>query len=409
MKKLFAILLVLAMLLSLAACGGSSANSTPAAQESSASSQPESTSEEAAEPSADAPSEIKIGLIGPVTGDTAFLGEQMQQLMELVQADLNEAGGINGIPVSLSLEDDTGVSSGAATAAQKLVDVTGVNVIVGPLFTSNVLAIKPIVNEAQVPAMIATSADSGIFQENGYVFSLDAANDVSVRLVSQYLLQEKGFTKLAILGNFNDQTLDMIGYWEQFWGEAGGEIVYSATFNSGADDFRTELTKIKEAAPEVLWIHADGEEFRSMARQIVELGLDDVFLATDYQAVQGDVLDVIGEAVDGRLVYTRNGVANDEATMAKYDEFCSKWEAAYGGVPESHVCLLYDCIYLVVEAMEESGAYSGEALREALLANTDFVGVSGYPIFDTFGKSAGSSTLVSYEGGESVLLDYKIQ
>lgn len=424
MKKLVAIILAIGMLLSLGACGSQGSNTadsndatpatetqeeTPAADTQEEETPADSSEDVSEEVSGEVPSEIKIGLIGPVTGDTAFLGEQMRQLVDLVQEEMNEAGGLNGIPVTLSLEDDAGTSSGAASAAQKLIDVTQVNAIVGPLFTSNVLAIKPIVNEANIPAMIATSADSGIFQEDGYVFSLDAANDVSVKLLCQYLSKEKGFTKLAILGNYNDQTLSMIDYFGEFWTEYGGTIVYSSTFNSGTDDFRTELTKIKEAAPEVLWISADSEEFLSMSRQLVELELNDVFIATDYQAIQGDALSVVGEYMDGRLVYTQNGVASDEATASKYAEFSEAWQETYGEAPESHVCLLYDCIHLVLEAMSESGCYSGDGLRQALLNNTDFVGVSGYPVFDNYGKSEGSSTIVIYENGEAVVSDFKIQ
>lgn len=421
MKKLVATILAIGMLLSLSACGSQSpsksddtAATTPAAETQAdetpaAETQEETPADSSQEAPADAPSEITIGLIGPVTGDTAFLGEDMRMLAELLQAEVDEAGGVNGIPVTFILEDDAGNSSGAATAAQKHITVNNVNAILGPLFTSNVLAIKPIVNEAKVPAMIPTSADSGIFQEDGYVFSLDAANDVSVKLLCQYLSKEKGFTKLAILGNYNDQTLSMIDYFGEFWTEYGGTIVYSSTFNSGTDDFRTELTKIKDAAPEVLWVSADSEEFLSMSRQLVELGLDDVFISTDYQAIQGETLGVVGEYLDGRLVYTQNGVASDEATSSKYEAFSTAWEAAYGVAPEAHSCLLYDCAHLVLEAMSESGCYSGDGLRQALLNNTDFVGVSGYPVFDNYGKSEGSSTIVIYENGESVVSDFKIQ
>lgn len=425
MKKLVAIILAIGMLLSLGACGSQDSNTadntdaTPATETkeeetSAADTQEEETpadsSEEVSEEvSGEVPSEITIGLIGPVTGDTAYLGEDMRMLADLLQAEVNEAGGVNGIPVTFILEDDAGNSSGAATAAQKHITVNNVNAILGPLFTSNVLAVKPIVNEAEVPTMIPTSADSGIFQEDGYVFSLDAANDVSVKLLCQYLSKEKGFTKLAILGNYNDQTLSMIDYFGEFWTEYGGTIVYSSTFNSGTDDFRTELTKIKDAQPEALWISADTEEFLSMSRQLVELGMDDIFIATDYQAIQAETFDVVGEYMDGRLIYTQNGVASDEETSAKYEAFSTAWEDAYGVAPEAHTSLLYDCAHLVLEAMSESGCYSGDGLRQALLNNTDFVGVSGYPVFDNYGKSEGSSTIVIYENGETVVSDFKIQ
>lgn len=390
MKKFLALALALCMAFSFCACGQQApsqpAAETPTAQET-----------------------IKIALVGPVTGDMAFLGEGLYRLVEVLNAELNEVGGINGIPVEFIVGDDAATSATATTTVQKLIEVDNVNAILGPLFTTCVLAAKPLVNDAKVFSITPTSADSGIFQDGGYVFSLDASNELSIKLRAQYLLEEKGFSKLAILGNYNDQTLNMIELWNQFWPEGGGEIVYSSTYNSGSDDFRTELTKINEAQPEVLWIAADSNEFQAIVRQMAELGMSDLLICTDYQAVQGDVLNLIGETVDGRLVYAQNGVASDEPTQAKYAQFCEKWaKVADGALPEAHEALLYDCAWIVLEAMQESGAYTGEALREAILANTDFVGVTGYPVFDNLGRSEGSSTLVEYKDGVSTTLDYKV-
>ena len=353
--------------------------------------------------------EIKIGLIGPTTGDTAYLGEQMKQLMDFVQEEVNEAGGVGGKQVTFYIEDDAGTSAGASTAAQKLIDVTGVDAMVGPLFTSCVLAVKPIVNDAKIPTMIPTSADSGIFEENGYIFSLDAANEVSVHLSSQYLYNEKGFRKAALLGNYNDQTVEMLAYFNEFWKEYGGTVVYEGTFNSGTDDFRTELAQIKQAGPDVLWIRADSEEFMSMTRQIVELGLNDVYIMTDYQAIQGELFESVGDELDGRLAYTQNGVASDEATQQKYDDFETRYQKKTGAAPEAHVSLMYDCIHLLLNAMETSSASTGEAVRDALLQEEDFVGVTGYITFDEMGKSQGSSTIVLYENGESSPSGYQLQ
>lgn len=360
-------------------------------------------------PEGEGSQDVKIGMIGPTTGDTAFLGEQMKQLMDFAQKEINDAGGIGGKSVTFYIEDDAGTSSGAVTAAQKLVDVTKVDALVGPLFTSCVLAVKPIVNEAKIPTLIPTSADKGIFEENGFVFSLDAANEISVKLSSQYLYKEKGFRKAALLGNYNDQTVDMFKYYNQFWKEYGGEVVYESTFNSGTDDFRTELAQIKQAKPDVLWVRADAEEFMSMTRQIVELGLDDVFICTDYQAIQGELFDTVGKQLDGRLIYTQNGVASDDATKSKYEDFNKRYTEATGAAPEAHIALMYDCIHLLLNSMETSKASTGEEVRKALAGQKDFVGVTGYITFDEFGKSEGSSTIVEYKNGESVPSSYKLQ
>ena len=411
MKKTAALLLSVILVLSLCACGQQAA--APAQTQPSAgteSAAPAQTGEEApAETAADAPSSIKIALVGPVTGDMAFLGEDLYRVAKVLEAEVADMGGINGIPVEFIVADDAATSATATTTVQKLIDVDHVNAILGPLFTTCVLAAKPLVNEAGVITITPTSADPGIFQENGFVFSLDASNEVSVHLRSQYLLEEKGFKTLAILGNYNDQTLDMIDIWNECFPAGGGEIVYSSTFNSGSDDFRTELTKIRDAAPDAIWIAADANEFQTMVRQMLELGMEDLFICTDYQAIQGDTFSIVGDAIDGRIVYAQNGVASDEPTHAKYDDFAAKWAAANGDANiEAHAALLYDCAWIVIEAMQDSGAYSGEALRQAMLANKDFIGVTGYPVFDTLGRSEGSSTLVVYENGTSTTLDYKL-
>lgn len=201
---------------------------------------------------------------------------------------------------------------------------------------------------------------------------------------------------------------DFLTLFDKAWTEYGGSVVYSSTFNAGAEDFRTELTKIKDAAPDVIWCKATAEEFMTLGRQIVELGLDDVFIATDFQAVQDEsIYDVIGSAVDGRLVYTRNGVANDDTTRAIYNAFESAYKDAYGVEPEAHICLLYDCIQLIVKAME-TGSYSGDALRAALLGLQNEPGCCGYVTFDNFGRSEGSSTIAAYQNGGVEILNYSM-
>ncbi len=322
--------------------------------------------------------------------------------------ELDNAGGINGTPVTLLVEDDAGTSAGAVTAANKLIDVDHVNALVGPLFTSNIIAVKPVATEAEVPVMIATSADEHIFAQDGYVFSIDAANEVSIKLLSQYLYYEKGFRNLSILGNYNDQTLSMIDYFNSFWSGYGGTVVSSATFLSGSDDFRTELTKINDAQPDVVWISADTQEFQTIIRQMAELGMDNVFLATDYQAIQADFFEAVGAYVDGRLCYTQNGVASDIPTQEKYDAFITGYSDMFGEEPEAFVSLLYDCFELLFTGLENSATYKGADIRASIAGIEDFIGVSGHITFDDWGRSQGSSTILSYENGLTAVVDYSL-
>jgi branched-chain amino acid transport system substrate-binding protein len=352
---------------------------------------------------------IKIGTISPNTGNTAFLGELMGTLVEYVGDEVNGMGGINGAKVEIIREDSAGTSVGAATAAQKLINVDKVTAIIGPLFTTCVLAAKPIAEQSKTPLIVATSSHKDIFAENGYVFSIDAANEVSVKLLSKYLYDEKGFRKLSILGSYNDQTLDMINIFDRLWKEYGGNDVSHATFNPGTEDFRTDLTLIKNQNPDVIWIKADADEMKTIVRQMFELGLDKVFIATDYQAIQAaDFFDSFGKLLDGHFCYTQNGLASDAPTKAKYDAFTVGYRARYGNDPDAMVVLYYDTFYILFEALKK-GTYSGEALRNAIGSTEDFTGASGYVTFDSWGRSTGSSTIVEYKDGKSFVSPFKIQ
>lgn len=343
---------------------------------------------------------IKVGVIAPTTGELAYLGDMIKQLVEFVQNEVNNNGGINGQPVSIILEDDQGSSAGAVTAAQKLIEVDKVNALVGPLFTSSIIAVKPIATDAQVPVMIATSADPQIFADNGYVFSLDVGNEVSINLLSDYLYNTKGFENLAILGIYNDQTLSMIDIFTADWTEKGGTVVSNATFNAGTDDFRTNLTQIKQQNPDVIWVKSDTQELETIIRQMTELGMTDVFITTDYQAIQSEFFTNVGEVVDGRIAYTQNGIASDPETIAKYDAFSEAFNAAYGANPEAFISLLYDDFGLLFQAMN-TGATSGDELRTALASIESFTGVTGFITFDSTGRSSGSSTIIEYKDGKT--------
>lgn len=389
--------MALVLIISLFGCGGQ--QPTPASTQ--APTEPPAAADTVAPTDMPVPPQpIKIGVIAPTTGDMGFLGDLIKQLIEFVQTDVNGKGGINGQPVTILLEDDGGTSAGAVTAAQKLITVDKVDALVGPLFTSSIIAVKPIATEANVPVMIATSADPQIFAENGYVFSLDVGNEVSVNLLSDYLFNAKGFKKLAILGEYNDQTLSMIDIFNQDWTDKGGTVVSSATFNPGTDDFRTTLTQIKQQNPDVIWIKSNTQELQTIIRQMTELGMNEVFIATDYQAIQNDFYTNVGTVVDGRLAYTQNGVATDPETMAKYTEFSDAYSKAYGAAPEAFISLLYDDFGLLFQAMQ-TGATSGPDLRSALASIKQFTGVTGFITFDSTGRSSGSSTILEYKDGET--------
>lgn len=348
---------------------------------------------------------FKIGAIAPMTGDVAFLGENMKRLLEYEEKAINDAGGINGIPVKFILEDDMGTAAGGTTAVKKLISVDHVNAIVGPLFTSPMLAIAPTLNEEKVPAITPTTSNDGIFSENGYVFSIDLRPIVVTRFQCDYF-NKKGFKNLAFFGEYNDHTLAKIDQFNAECPKVGVNVVDTETYQTGAEQFRTELTKIKNASPDVIFLNVNTPELIKIIREMKELGFDSkIFLSTDFQAIQEDVFTQIGPEVNGRLSFTTGNPPPDGSTKDLIDAYNSQYLAyfkeKYEGDPTGETALLWDCINILVTAAKNAKSFSGEDLRDALAA-TDIRSITGNIKFESDGSVIRTPFMIEYIDNEQV-------
>ena len=101
-------------------------------------------------------SSYKIGVLVSQTGNYAGLGTQSLEGIQLIADNINGAGGIDGVPVELVIYDDKSEATEAALAAKKLIDVEQVHLLLACTTTSTSMAVVPVCNESEVPAVILT-------------------------------------------------------------------------------------------------------------------------------------------------------------------------------------------------------------------------------------------------------------
>lgn len=346
---------------------------------------------------------IKVGVVVPLSGDMAWAGEAIKSVAEYVAEELKASGGINGKEVEFIFEDDMATPANSVTAVQKMTNVYNVNAIYGPLFTNSLMAVKDIVNENKVVLIQPTSANPQIFQDKGYIFSLDCPTELSIKTHCEYLIKNKGLKTIALFGVQSDQTMSMIETFNKYWVEYGGEIVFSDMFNSATTDFRTELTQIRALDPDVLWFTGTAENGANIIRQAQELGFDDsTWFASDYEIISQTFYDDFGSFLDGHFHYTKAGVPGDERTKNLYNTLTEEFTASGRELsPITH--LVYDAFDILFEAMK-TGAYSGDALRQALIGLDVYEGATGYTDFEANGNPIRSVTIINYENGEEVSL-----
>jgi branched-chain amino acid transport system substrate-binding protein len=323
---------------------------------------------------------IKIGFMGPLSGDAASYGESIKRGVDLAAADM-------GLDIELVYEDSMCDAKEAATVVHKLISVDGVIAIVGEVCSSATLAAAPVAEAAGVVMVSPSSTSPALTDAGDYLFRT-VPSDALQGDFGADLVSEMGYSKLAVLYVNDDYG---VGFMEVLEAEFAGEIVASEAIEGGSVDVRTQLTKIKDAEADALYIISNSpDSIVAALEQIVELGLDVTVFGSE--GLKADVIvEGAGEAAEG--MYVTSVSFGTEAFTAAH-------EAAYGEAPGPFAAQGYDAMYAIGMALI-NGASTGAEVRDALY-DTAFDGVSGSLSFDENGDVYGNYELFQVQDGAFV-------
>jgi branched-chain amino acid transport system substrate-binding protein len=224
---------------------------------------------------------IKIGFIGPLTGDTAVVGESALASAQIAIKEINDAGGILGKQVELIIEDGKCRGQDATVAANKLIHIDQVSSIVGGVCSSETIAAAPIAEKAGIVMISPGSSNPSITHAGEYIFRTYPSDSFQGKEAATYLY-EKGYRKVAI---FHEQSDFAVGIKEEFITAfttyPGTEIVGIETAPSGNRDIRTQLTRLKNKEPEVLYSLTYTDLAISSFKQSKELGWQPFIFGND--------------------------------------------------------------------------------------------------------------------------------
>ncbi len=148
--------------------------------------------------SKDAGKIIKIGMVGPLTGDYATYGQSVKNGVQTAVDEINEQGGVNGFTLQLIAEDSKGDSTEAANAIQKLIDQDKVTAIVGAVLSGETATVAPIAQDSGVLMITPSSTAPGLADTGDYIFRNVITDDVQAQQMAEYAISELGLTKLLL-------------------------------------------------------------------------------------------------------------------------------------------------------------------------------------------------------------------
>ena len=341
---------------------------------------------------------IKVGFIGPLTGDAAAYGEPFQKAVELAVSEINEAGGVLGQPLEFIYEDGACAGADAANAAQKLINVDGVQLILGGFCSSESLSAEPMATAAGVLMVSPGSSSPDLTGISDYFARTYPSDALQGEILADIAANDKEWTKVAVI---QEQTDYAQGLYEAFDGAftaLGGETVREE-FATQQTDVRTLVTKLKAEEPDAVLISVQTPaSAERVLTQMADQQWSPALIVADALAGDDATVAQYGEQLEGALAAQFGLEDND-----KLDAFSAVYEAAYGEVPpfKSYTTIAYDTVYLLAEGIEEVG-YNADALSEWIRGVKNWDAASGSITVEDNGDRSSGHIPQRIEGGAIV-------
>jgi len=327
----------------------------------------------------DAPAEIKIGCITPLTGENANYGKQTKAGVDLAVEQINARGGIGGKKLVVVYEDDQMNAKVGTDAIQKLISVEKVPVILGAFGSRVTLAIAPIAERSKVVLFSASSTADAIADAGDYIFR-NVPPNAGQGTTAAHFCQDALEAKTACVLQVNDDYGRSLGDAFVSAFKEKGQVLSVETYSPGVKDYRTQLTRIRGQAPDVVFCPSYYQEMGLILKQAKELGIEARFISGD-GAVDPQLVTLAGNAAEGSY-YTMMGIPLGSPAAAKFE---TDYEKKYGEKPGVYAAYAYDATMIIADAISRGG-YTADGVKQALYDTTGYSGVTGITSFDARGE-----------------------
>jgi branched-chain amino acid transport system substrate-binding protein len=349
-----------------------------------------------AEPSA---SEIVVGHYASMTGGTAHFGQDTDKALRLALEQVNAAGGIRGRLLKVVTLDTRGDSAEAANAVTRLIDVEKASAIIGEVASSLSLAGGRVAQRRQVPMISPSSTNPKVTQVGDYIFRVCFLDPFQGKVMARFARDTLKLGKVGVLKDIkNDYSLGLADAFTKAFVEAGGAIAAEQSYSQGDTDFSAQVTAIKGAGAEGVFVPGYYSEVGAIARTAQRLGLQVPLMGGDGWDAP-DLFKIGGDALNG--CYFSNHFAPDTATD-KAKRFVSEFTTKYGQPPTGLGALGYDALMVLADAMRRASAVEPKAIREALAATKNFEAVTGTITMDANRDAQKSAVVLKIQGGKAL-------
>jgi branched-chain amino acid transport system substrate-binding protein len=318
--------------------------------------------------------DIAVGVYAATSGSEAAFGQATVQGEKLAAEEINNNGGVLGRKIRLVIEDDQGKAEEAASVVTKLITHDNVIAILGENSSNQSIAAAPIAQAAKVPMISPSSTNPAVTKKGDYIFRVCFTDPYQGKALAMFVRNNLHATTAAILHDVkSDYSVGLGEFIRKEFTALGGKIVAEQSYAGGDSDFRPQLTAIKAANPQVLFIPGFYTEVGQIAIQARDLGISIPMVGGDGWD-SPTVIQIGGKSVDGCYFSDHYFVGEPRPAVQR---FVAEIRKRSGQNPDANSALGYDALYVLTNAIKRAGSLDRKAIRDQIAATKDYQGVSG--------------------------------
>jgi branched-chain amino acid transport system substrate-binding protein len=345
----------------------------------------------------DAGSVIKVGEFASLTGKEAAFGQSSHMGTALAIDDLNASGGVLGKQLQLITEDDQSQAGQPSTDVRKLISDDGVVAVLGEVASSRSLEAAPVCQQNQIPMISPSSTNPKVTQVGDYIFRVCFIDPFQGTVMANFGTKTLKLKTAAVLTDVtSDYSEGLAKFFKDSFTASGGKIVAEQNYSGGDKDFSAQLTAIKAANPDGIFVPGYYTEVGLIVLQARQLGINVPLFGGDGWDGK-PLVSIGGQALEGTYFSDHFSPLD---TNELVQSFVKRFQAKFNSTPDAMAALGYDSAMIMADAMKRAGTTDGPKVRDALAATKNFPGVTGNITIDADRNASKPAVIIEIKNGE---------
>ncbi|GHV72304.1 ethanolamine utilization protein EutJ [Spirochaetia bacterium] len=304
---------------------------------------------------------VSIGAVFPLSGGVAFYGNESRDGALLAIDEINAAGGLLGKKLVLISEDDEGDSVKSINAFTKLTTRDKVSFVIGSSTSGPTKALTSLAQQQKVVLISPSATAEDVTSAGDFIFRACFIDPFQGVVGADFAYGTLGSRRAAVLYDAGaDYNTGLADSFKKQFAANGGQVVADEAYQSGDVDFNAQVTRIRAANPDVVYLPNYYNDVTLQAKQLRDQGVRCALVGGDGW---DSLIDNAGdEVLNG---YWSSGFASD-TTDPKGAAFVKSFQAKFNRPASQFAALGYDAMMLVLDGIKAAGSFDSTAVKNAM-------------------------------------------